>query len=83
LTPLLVDASVAVKWYYEEPWSDAARRLLTGARLAVPRLFFIETGNILRRRCERKDISADDARATAAEIEVGLDSCATPMLLIR
>jgi predicted nucleic acid-binding protein len=65
LTPLVVDASVAFKWYFEEPWSDAARRLLSGARLIVPRLFFLETSNILRRRYERREISADDARATA------------------
>jgi predicted nucleic acid-binding protein len=65
LTPLVVDASVAFKWYFEEPWSDAARRLLSGGRLIVPRLFFIETNNILRKRCERKEMSSDDARATA------------------
>jgi predicted nucleic acid-binding protein len=65
LTPLVVDASVAFKWYFEEPWSDAARRLLSGGRLIVPRLFFLETSNILRKRYERKEISADDARATA------------------
>jgi predicted nucleic acid-binding protein len=65
LTPLVVDASVAFKWYFEEPWSDAARRLLSGGRLIVPRLFFLETSNILRKRCERKEMSADDARATA------------------
>jgi predicted nucleic acid-binding protein len=65
LTPLVVDASVAFKWYFEEPWSDAARRLLSGERLIVPRLFFLETSNVLRKRCERKEMSADDARATA------------------
>jgi predicted nucleic acid-binding protein len=65
LTPLVVDASIAFKWYVEEPWSDAARRLLSGGRLIVPRLFFLETSNILRRRCERREMSADDARATA------------------
>jgi predicted nucleic acid-binding protein len=65
LSGLVVDASVAFKWYFEEPWSDAARRLLSGARLVVPRLFFVETSNILRKRYERKEISADDARATA------------------
>jgi len=65
LTPLVVDASIAFKWYVEEPWSDAARRLLSGGRLIVPQLFFLETSNILRRRCERREMSADDARATA------------------
>ena len=65
MTPLVVDASIAFKWYVEEPWSDAARRLLSGGRLIVPRLFFLETSNILRRRCERREMSADDARATA------------------
>lgn len=65
MTTLVVDASVALKWYFEEPWSDAARRLLSGGRLVVPRLFFLETSNILRKRYERKEMSADDARATA------------------
>ena len=63
-----MDASVAFKWYFEEPWSDAARRLLSGARLIVPRLFFLETSNILRKRCERKEMSADEARATAESL---------------
>jgi hypothetical protein len=34
----------------------------------VPRLFFIETSNILRKRYERRQISADDARATAESL---------------
>jgi predicted nucleic acid-binding protein len=68
LTPLVIDASIAFKWYFEEPWSDAARRLLSGTRLVVPRLFFLETSNIMRKRYERKDISADDARATAESL---------------
>jgi predicted nucleic acid-binding protein len=63
LTPLVVDASVAFKWYFDEPWSEAARRLLSGARLTVPRLFFLETSNILRKRYGRKEISAGDARS--------------------
>ncbi len=61
MTAFVVDASVACKWYLDEPWSEAARRLLgEDVQLTVPEFFFIETCNVLAKRQRRKEISADD-----------------------
>ena len=51
---VVLDASVGVKWFREEPGSDAARDLLrqhaTGTvRLVVPSLFFYEVIDVARR----------------------------------
>lgn len=70
MTPLVVDASVGLKWYFEEPWSDAARELLSGnRRLIVPRLFFLEASNILRKRYERKELTEEDVCTTADSLD--------------
>jgi predicted nucleic acid-binding protein len=46
----VVDASVALKWFFPEVHSDAARRLLTGEHeLLAPSLLFVEVGNALWR----------------------------------
>ena len=50
---VVVDASVAPKWYLEEEYSDKARLLrdsfVTGSlSVSVPTLFFYETLNALR-----------------------------------
>lgn len=52
---VVLDASVAVKWLLDEPWSDQARRYLTGAleghvHIKVPSLFWYELTNVLRYR---------------------------------
>lgn len=60
---LVVDASVALKWYLPEPHTDAALRLLDDeVELVVPDLFFAEMGNALWKRWRRQDI---DARTVA------------------
>lgn len=51
---VVLDASVGVKWFRDEPGSDAARELLrqhaAGAvRLVVPSLFFYEVIDVARR----------------------------------
>lgn len=47
----VVDASVAIKWFFPEPNSESALRLLgSGAELLVPDLVFAEVGNVVWRR---------------------------------
>ena len=52
---LVVDSSVAVKWYLEEEGSDRAESLLRrNARLLAPDLLLPELGNVLWKR--RRDL---------------------------
>jgi predicted nucleic acid-binding protein len=62
---VVVDASVAVKWFVPEIHSEAAARLLDpDIVLCAPDLIGPELGNILWKKVRRREI----ARAEAAEI---------------
>lgn len=68
---LVVDASVAAKWYLDEPHAQAARRLLGGSfRLLVPGFFFAEVGNVLWKRWRRGELSAEDIGTTLDALEL-------------
>lgn len=62
MTSYVVDASVGAKWFLEEEYSDAARRLIKGSpRLIVPDLFFIEIGSVYSRKVRRQELEKQDA----------------------
>lgn len=62
---LVVDASVAVKWFLPEIHSRAAERLLSEAfELMAPDLICSELGNVLWKRWRRRELS----EAAASEI---------------
>jgi len=62
MTSLVVDASVAAKWFLPEPGAEAALRLLNGRRrLIAPDLIHAEIGNIAWKLCARKVLSAEEA----------------------
>ena len=59
---LIVDASVGVKWVFEEDGFERARALLDdGYRRIVPDLFYSEVANAVWKRVRRKDITPVDA----------------------
>lgn len=59
---LIVDASVAVKWFAEEPSSDKAERVLAGPDdLITPELILAELGNALRKKALQKIVNRDQA----------------------
>ena len=65
MSGLVIDASVALKWYLPEPHSKAARGLLdTPARLMVPGLFYAEFGNALWKRWRRGELERRDIGLT-------------------
>lgn len=63
-TSFVVDASVAVKWFVDEPDSDQAERLLAEAEvLHAPDLLRTELGNALWKNARRHTIGRDQAIA--------------------
>ena len=67
---LVVDASVGLKWYLDEPQAAMARRLLRDEdHLSVPHLFFTEIGAVLGKRYRRREISAQVVVATLEAVE--------------
>ena len=62
MTPWVVDASVAVKWFLPELHSEAANRVLTSKReLLAPDLIWAEVGNTLWKRFRRNEITLMEA----------------------
>ncbi len=53
---LVVDASVAAKWYFQEEDSAAAEALEFSARLIAPEVILAEVGNVLWKRYRRGDL---------------------------
>ncbi len=59
---LVVDASVAVKWFVEEDGTAAAEALVTaGGQLIAPDFLVTEVGNALWRKVLNGEVTRDDA----------------------
>ncbi len=66
---LVVDASVAVKWFVEETLREEARlRVKQGHELGSPEFILIETANIAWKKALREEIGKDQARTIVAAI---------------
>lgn len=79
---VVVDSSVAIKWFLPEPHDDSAKRLLDGYRngaltLLAPDLIYAEIGNILWKRQRFHGLDDADARQILAEFR-GLAITSTP-----
>lgn len=62
MTALVVDASVAVKWFLPEIHSEAAGRVLKPRpELLAPDLIWAEVGNTLWKKTRRDEITAEEA----------------------
>ena len=63
MTPVVVDSSVAIKWFVPEDRSERALRLLDGTfELIAPDLLVPECANVLWKKTTRGEISAGEAR---------------------
>jgi predicted nucleic acid-binding protein len=73
MAALVIDASVVVALYVEEPLSEAARSVLTrsrdeGAELHAPDLLLIECANALWKRVRRDELDRESAMTAIAEL---------------
>jgi predicted nucleic acid-binding protein len=71
---IVVDASVAAKWYLDEPGKEEAAALLDDIEpLAAPEIVGVEVASAIARRARLGQISADDALRLLAEWQASLD----------
>ncbi len=70
MNDLVVDASVAAKWFLTEEFNDEARALLTGrSQHRAPDFILVEFANTLAKRFKRGDINAAYARNACNELQ--------------
>lgn len=70
MTAVVVDSSVALKWFIPEDLSQEAERLLDGSfELLTPDLLFPEFGNILWKKISRGEIQPEEARDILAALK--------------
>jgi len=69
MNPLVIDASVAIKWFIPEVHSDAARRLLDApGPYVAPDLLFAETANVIWKKVRRGELTEGDGRRLVKDI---------------
>ncbi len=70
MIPYVVDASVAIKWFVEEEHSAVARLLLEDEfELSAPDLWWPECCNILWKKVQRGELTAQEARLIRGGLE--------------
>ncbi len=80
MSDFVVDASVAVKWLVDEPFSEEAARLLDGSvALVAPELVFVEAANALWAMRRRGAIGEGDFAEAVALLKSAPMAIPTPM----
>ncbi|MEW6354816.1 MAG: type II toxin-antitoxin system VapC family toxin [Planctomycetota bacterium] len=68
----VVDASVAAKWFFDEPHAVVARRLLSDSfSLHAPDFFLLEMDNLFCKRIRRGEITVKDGNDARAILRAG------------
>jgi len=58
---LVVDASVALKWYFHEPFSPEALKLIGGeTEILVPDIIYAQVGSVLWKRVKNGEIKREE-----------------------
>lgn len=83
--PVVVDASIVVKWLAHEPDSEPATRLIVdGGPLMAPDLLPVEVANVLWKKVRRGDMTVGDLQpAIATLLELGVELHDSTLLLSR
>ena len=67
----VVDASIAAKWFFDEPLSDEATRLLDASHvLHVPDFFLLEIDSVLCKKMRRGEISEGEAQQIRSAVNI-------------
>ncbi len=62
MTTNVIDASIAVKWFFEESYREAAKRFLQSDLIKIaPDLIIVEYANALHKKVILKQLSPEDA----------------------
>lgn len=70
MTGLVVDASVAAKWFFEEEGRGAALSLLEAAgNLCAPELLFAELASVCLKKVRRGEAEVDEAAAVIERLK--------------
>lgn len=69
MTSFIVDASVAVKWFFEEAGSEDALSLREKGGLIAPELLIVECTNAFWKKYARNEITAEEAVLAARILE--------------
>ena len=78
---LIVDASVAVKWFLQEDGSERARDLAREDDLRAPDLILAETYNAVWKRWRRGEATADQLSSALPALKRALDLLPLPDLV--
>jgi len=78
----VVDASVVIKWFVPEIYSEEARRLLRADhQYFAPDLLYAETSNAIWKKVRRGELSSDQGRRLVADLEsIAIDTVPTRAL---
>ncbi len=69
MKPLVIDASIVVKLFFEEEYSDlSAARIEATGRLIAPEFMWIEATNVVWKRLRRGELTLDQAMAIIEEM---------------
>jgi predicted nucleic acid-binding protein len=69
MTRIVIDASVVLKWYFSEPFSEEALRLAnSNFEIYVPETIFLQVGNVLWKRVRSGDLKKDDAHVVLSNL---------------
>jgi len=67
----VVDASIAAKWFFDEPLSNEATRLLDASHvLHVPDFFLLEIDSVLCKKMRRGEISEGEAQQIRSAVNI-------------
>lgn len=83
MTTVVVDSSVALKWFVPEIHSERAASLLDDSiQLAAPDLLYPEAGNVVWKKVGRGELEAEEAREIIAGLKrVPIGVTASSLLL--
>ena len=81
----VVDASVAVKWFVDEPGSPAACAMLTSGEIFLaPDLLLVEAGNTAWKKVKRREMTPEQGEAMVRALPLYFDRLVhTDVLIAR